>query len=113
MQSCACVPIWFRMTRTPAMIGLTLLLMLPGQGARAAQFDVPPAAAVMLPPPPAPPPLPTVVPIVPNAPVPTPKANLQPNGSHGERFERCLGQATARGVSPGDRALYASGCANN
>jgi hypothetical protein len=101
------------MMRRVAMIGLTVVLMCPEHGVAAGASDVPPAPGVMLPPPPAPPPLPTIVPIVPNAPPQAPKANLQPNGTQGERFERCLGQATARGVNPGDRANYAGGCANN
>lgn len=89
------------------------MVLLPAWSATAQGIGVPPAPAVMLPPPPAPPPPPTIVPIVPNAPPPTPKANLQLNGNHGERFERCLGEAATRGVAPGDRASYASGCANN
>jgi hypothetical protein len=67
-----------------------------------------------IPAPPPPPPPRIEVPVVPqmNAPLPTPRANLQPRGSFSDRISRCLDDGASQGLGPNDRAAYSRGCAN-
>ncbi|GKQ55694.1 hypothetical protein [Bradyrhizobium sp. Ce-3] len=94
------------------------LLWAAGAFAGPAQ-PVQPGASIILSPslPPPPPPLPS--PKIEVPPVPKMDAVTQPNlrspprSSFGDRVGRCLDQAAAAGVHPGDRAAYSRSCANS
>jgi hypothetical protein len=98
-----------------AMAAAVSLAGLPA--AVGAQFGVgvAPTSPLLFPPPPAPPPPPRIeVPPVPRldaSPQP-PTANSPRHGSFGDRIERCLGEASGRGLGVDDRAAYSSACAN-
>lgn len=74
-----------------------------------------PTSPLLFPPPPAPPPPPKIeVPPVPrlDATSPPPTAAPPQRGAFGDRIERCLGEASARGLGADERGAYSSACAN-
>ena len=82
-------------------------------GAAAAQV-IPPGGSPFNPPLPPPPPPPKIeVPKIPQLDA-LPQRNYAPapQPSFGERFSRCLEDATAGGLRPGERDAYARACAN-
>lgn len=98
--------------KTPLLFA-TLLLTTLTTGAFA-QVLVPPGGSIFNPPPPPPPPPPSMaVPVVPKLDAP-PRYNYRPPArpSFGDRVRRCLDDAAAAGMNPGDRATYSRMCAN-
>jgi hypothetical protein len=75
---------------------------------------IPPGGSQFNPPLPPPPPSPRIeVPAIPQLDA-LPQRNYAPapQPSFGERFGKCLDDATAGGLRPGERAAYARSCAN-
>ena len=76
---------------------------------------IPPGGSQFNPPPPAPPPPPKIeVPAIPkmDAPLPLPQVQGSQRGSFGDRISKCLDDAAAGGLRPGERAAYSRSCAN-
>jgi len=76
---------------------------------------IPPGGSQFNPPPPAPPPPPKIeVPAIPkmDAPLPLPQVQGSQRGSFGDRISKCLDDAAAAGLRPGERAAYSRSCAN-
>jgi len=100
--------------RLAVIIGVAYVLLAPGTAA--AQL-IPPGGSQFNPPPPAPPPPPKIeVPAIPkmDAPLPLPLPQVQGSqrGSFGDRISKCLDDAAAGGLRPGERAAYSRSCAN-
>lgn len=79
-----------------------------------AQTMLPPGASQFSPPPPAPPPPPKIeVPKIPQfGASPTYDYRPAPRPSFGDRISKCLDDAAAAGMTPGERATYSRSCAN-
>lgn len=90
---------------------LLLLALLCGPTV-SAQSILPGSSQFNPPPPPPPPPPKIEVPKVPQFDAP-PSYNYKPapRPSFGDRVSKCLDDATAAGMSPGDRATYSRSCA--
>ncbi len=103
----------FSMTRLPLPL-LLLALALPIGQLAVAQTMLPPGASQFSPPPPAPPPPPRIeVPKVPQFDAPPSRDDRPaPRPSFGERISKCLDEAAAAGMTPGERATYSRNCAN-
>ena len=82
--------------------------------AASAQVMIPPGASRFDPPPPPPPPPPKMdVPKIPQMDAPAQQSYAPaPRPSFGERISKCLDDAAAGGLAPGERAAYSRGCAN-
>lgn len=103
------------MKQVSIFVSCVALAVVVAQGQFAsAQTMLPPGASQFSPPPPAPPPPPKIeVPKVPqfDAP-PTYDYRPAPRPSFGERISKCLDDAAAAGMTPGERATYSRSCAN-
>src|SRR4051794_7191856 len=99
------------MTRATTILAATAAVLF----ATAASAQVlPPGGPQFNPPPPAAPPPPKIeVPVVPrmDAP-PTQSYAPAPRHSFGDRIGKCLDDAAAAGVAPGERGAYSRACAN-
>ena len=83
-------------------------------GSAASAQVIPPGGSQFNPPLPPPPPSPKMdVPVIPQLDA-LPQRNYAPSPqpSFGERFSKCLDDATAGGLGPGERNAYARSCAN-
>ena len=91
-----------------------VLLVLPALNSAGAQTVPPPIPSILPPPPPpsGPPPPKIEVPEVPKLSAPPPKARSEPRRSLHQRIERCLEDAHAARLAPGERVAYSSYCAN-
>jgi hypothetical protein len=104
------------MTKVRTGLWIAALMAALG-GPAAAQLIIPGAAPSVItppPPPPSPPPPTITVPVVPqfDAPLQSPKAQLQQRGHFSDRIARCLDDGAAMGLNASDRAAYSRGCAN-
>ncbi len=70
--------------------------------------------SLLPPPPPAPPPPKIEVAPIPqmNAPLGTPRPNLEQRGSFSDRVGRCLDYGASQGLGPNERSEYSRACAN-
>ena len=101
------------MKRSSILMGVVLWALMAVSTA-SAQF-IPPGGSQFNPPPPAPPPPPKIeVPAIPkmDAPLPLPQVQGSQRGSFGDRISKCLDDAAAGGLRPGERAAYSRSCAN-
>lgn len=101
------------MKRSSILMGAVLWALMAVSTA-SAQF-IPPGGSQFNPPPPAPPPPPKIeVPAIPkmDAPLPLPQVQGSQRGSFGDRISKCLDDAAAGGLRPGERAAYSRSCAN-
>jgi hypothetical protein len=99
------------MKRPSILIG-AVLCALAAAGGAAAQQLVPPGGSQFNPPMPPPPAVPKIeVPVIPQMDAPPVVQGLQ-RGSFGDRIGKCLDEAAAGGLGPGERAAYSRACAN-
>jgi hypothetical protein len=83
-------------------------------GSAASAQVIPPGGSQFNPPMPPPPPPPRIeAPVVPQMDAPL-RQNYAPapRPSFGDRINRCLDEAAASGLDPGERAAYSRACAN-
>ena len=75
---------------------------------------IPPGGSQFNPPLPPPPPPPKIeAPVIPQLDAPAhPNYMPAPGPSFGERISKCLDDAAASGLGPGERSAYSRGCAN-
>jgi hypothetical protein len=102
------------MKRPSILIG-AVLCALAAAGGAAAQQLVPPGGSQFNPPMPPPPAVPKIeVPVIPqmDAPPAPPVVQGLQRGSFGDRIGKCLDEAAAGGLGPGERAAYSRACAN-
>jgi hypothetical protein len=76
--------------------------------------SIPPGGSQFNPPLPPPPPPPKIeAPVIPQLDAPAHHNYVpEPGPSFGERISKCLDEAAASGLNPGERAAYSRGCAN-
>ncbi len=97
------------------IVGGAAISLLVGANPVAAQTIVPRSVPQLNlpPPPPSPPPPKITVPVVPRMDAPaTPNYQPPSRPSFSDRAVRCLDDAAAAGLGPGDREAYSRACAN-
>jgi hypothetical protein len=97
------------------LIGITALaLVFAGPGAAQIISPGAPGGSQLIPPMPPPPPPPKIeVPVVPQMDAPPQQRYAPaPRPSFGDRITKCLDEAAAGGLGPGERSAYSRSCAN-
>jgi hypothetical protein len=103
------------MTRLSTLIGIAAFaLVFAGPGAAQVISPGAPGGSQLIPPMPPPPPPPRIeVPVVPHMDaLPQQHYAPAPRPSFSDRISKCLDDAAAGGLGPGERSAYSRSCAN-